>query len=105
MPYRISGLRLGVRVHTSSGLIANGEIPEGLRKEIIAQGYRLEKCDGVPERKPTAEELVEMAAADKYLGISRGDARSRTDQEIAVRMEKLLRPMRKGPHLFERQRD
>ena len=87
-----------------SGLatVLNGEVeqPEHidyLRGEL---GYKLKRCDGIPEWKPSEEELEEMAAADKFLGIHRGESGTTSiERDIKKGMRDFLAPLKKAFHL------
>jgi hypothetical protein len=97
MPLRVTGLRLGVRLFTPSGLVTNGEITSKTQVEYLKGiGYRVESCAGVPEAVPTAAEREEIAAADRLLRRNTGDdGRTQLDKDITKGLSQLLAPLRK----------
>lgn len=100
MPYRVDGIRLGTKVYTPTGFVLSGAIPEDDNeaiKYLREIGYKLKRCRGIPERKPTEVEIAEMEAADKYLGIHRGPSgTTRLEREIKRGKRDLLAPLRKA---------
>lgn len=88
--YRISGERLGVLIHTSSGMVRNGALSIDQREELERAGYRLESCAGVPIPQPNAEERAAIEENDK--------ARAQLDRDIAKGLNQLLSPLRKRTH-------
>lgn len=102
MPYCISGLRIGVKIWTPTGFCINGGIEEREHIEYLREetGYKLKRCAGVPEWKPSEEELAEIDAADRMLGIHRGESgTTAVERAIKKGMRDWLAPLRKAFHL------
>ncbi len=100
MLFCIPGLRLGTRIYVpGSDFVLNGEIEKPEHREYLQKemGYKLKRCDGVPEWKPTEEELEQMVAADKMLGRHRGESgTTRLERDIAKGTRDLLAPLKKA---------
>jgi hypothetical protein len=89
-------MRLGTILMTPSGPIANGVIQLPAHRDYLTeQGYKLERCEGIPEPKMTAQEQEEAAAADRFLGRDRDGHAGAVARDIKKGMDQLLAPLRK----------
>ena len=100
MFYCVEGVRLGTRINTPTGWALNGAITyddsEAIRY-LRKSGYKVKRCAGIPEWRPTEEEIAEMIAADKLLGIHRGESgTTRIERGLKKGMRDLLDPLRRA---------
>lgn len=94
MALRIVGMRLGVNVYTPVGSVRNGVIKEddvAVQAYLTGIGYRLQRCNGIPEPQPTAEEKAEM---------QRVETEQKSLRALMQRgLNDLLAPLRKKTYL------
>jgi hypothetical protein len=97
-PERVLGLRLGTRVYTPFGIIDNGQVLSASQRRhlIEVQGYTLERCDGIRAADLSPEELEDIAAADKVLGINTlASGLTQLQTQIDKGMKQILAPLTK----------
>lgn len=82
---------------SGSAIVRNGNITKSEHIDYLTKEmrYKLKRCAGIPTPTPTEQDLEEMAAADKYLGIHRGPSgTTQIEREIKKGMRDWLAPLR-----------